>query len=136
MVLGNELSPAGARSPKVGIAYVVRGRVFIESTPLANAADYGEFKIHEGGHLRFWSRLVSIGAVPPDSEYAEHPRGRANYNTRTGEYALYLDRCILRNARLVARIIAEFALPAERTTTATDPHYLCHRCLRRMGEQT
>ena len=59
--------------------------------------------------------LRRTGAVPPDSEYDDYPRGRVAYNTKTGKYSLLLDRCILKNKSVVNKIMSELNLPTKRT---------------------
>jgi hypothetical protein len=73
--------------------------------------------------------LQRIKAVPADVEYDEVPRGRAAYDIKTREFTLLLDRCILKNKKLVSRIMAEMSLPYESTETDTDSHYRCPKCV-------
>jgi len=113
---------------QVGLFYSVKGQLWIDTTPLPEAGDYAGFKIHERGHLAYWSQLVSRGVVP-DDEYEVHPRGRVVYHTASGQYTLYADRCILRRKDLVSKVMAAMQLPRHYTRTATDDHYRCERCL-------
>ena len=68
--------------------------------------------------------------VPPEVEYEETPRGRAGYNKREERYWLRADRCILKKKGFVSKIMKAMHLPPD-TTTETDPHYRCARCLSR-----
>ena len=106
-------------------------KLLVERTPLTKAGRYGDFKIHEHGHEEYWEELLKGGAVPPGAEYEEFPRGRVAYDARTQRFSLLADRCFLRNTRKVAELIQRLRLPADRTTTGTDPHYRCVRCLTR-----
>ena len=115
--------------PQVGIVFVVKGKPFIDSTAVTEAESYEHFKIHGRDHYQYWEQLQRIKAVPSDVEYDEVPRGRVVYDTQTRKYTLYLDRCILRNKKLVSRIMAEMSLPYENTETDTDSHYRCPKCL-------
>lgn len=74
---------------------------------------------------------MKAGRVP-EGEYEEHPRGRVGYNSRTGEYHLLADACILRKKSLVKTIMRKMSLPAN-TKIETDSHYRCFRCLVRAG---
>jgi hypothetical protein len=112
----------------VGIFWLVKGRLIIDTTPLSQAVTYGEFRIYEGDHITFWAKMEKRGEVPRDSDYEEHPRGRVNYNTRTKQFTLYLDRCILRQKSVVKELMTLMRLPAD-TTLSTDGHYRCFRCL-------
>ena len=75
--------------------------------------------------------LRRTGVVPPDSEYDDYPRGREAYNTKTGGYSLFLDRCILKNKSVVNKIMSELNLPTKRTEMDTDSQYRCPNCLGR-----
>ena len=116
--------------PSVGIFYLVKGKLLIDSTPLAQAVRHGDHLIHERDHIKYWAQLVSTGAVPYD-EYEEHPRGRVAYNEKTCKYTLLADRCILGKKSLVAKIVSRLNLPVGRTTIDTDSHYRCFHCLGR-----
>jgi hypothetical protein len=120
--------------PQVGIVFLVKGKVFIDSTPVTEAEGYGHFKIHNRDHYQYWGQLQGIGGVPKDLEYDEVPRGRAVYDTATRNYTLFLDRCILKNKKLVSSVIAQMNLPFENTETSTDSHYRCPACLQKSEE--
>src|SRR5450755_3771004 len=63
-------------SPKVGIFWLVKGKLIFDSTPLADAEPYGDCKGHSRGHLKHWTQLQRDGIVPRDVEYEVNPRGR------------------------------------------------------------
>ena len=54
-------------TPRVGIIYFVRGKLFIDSTPLAQAGS-GDSNIHERDHISYSAELVESGRVP-NAEY-------------------------------------------------------------------
>jgi hypothetical protein len=58
--------------PRVGIIFVIDGRIWIDATPVTEAVDYGEFKIHERGHDKYWDELLGM-AIVAESEYDELP---------------------------------------------------------------
>jgi hypothetical protein len=74
---------------KVGIFWLIGRRLIIDTTPLAEAGNYGDFKIHDGDHVTLWAELECRGEVPRNSEYEEHPRGRVNYNVKTKQLTLF-----------------------------------------------
>ena len=115
---------------KVGIIYLVDDKLFIDSTPVAQAGTYGDCLFHERDHYQYWAQLVSSGDVP-DAEYEEHPRGRVSYNEKTGKYTLLADRCILGRKSLVSKILSGMSIPVGGTKIDTDSHYRCYRRLRR-----
>jgi len=99
--------------PNVGIVFLVKGKVFIDGTPVTEAESLGgQFKIHDRDHYKYWEWLRRMSAVPTDVEYDQVPRGRAVYDTQTRKYMLFLDRCILRNKKLVSRIMAQMSFAA------------------------
>ncbi len=115
--------------PRVGIFWHMKGRLLLDSTPLASAECYGNWKNYAQGHIERWSQLQAAGYVSLDVEYEVHPRGRVIFNTNTEKFLLLADPCILKRDELVKEIITSFELPAHKTELNTDPHYRCFRCL-------
>lgn len=115
-------------APSVGIMYVVRGKLLIDATPLTQAGRYGDFAIHERGHISFWNQLVRSGRVP-DSEYEQFPRGRVAYDIKAGKFTLLADRCILRRKNIVGKILSRLQIPLKNTEVGADSDYRCFRCL-------
>jgi hypothetical protein len=122
-------------APKVGIIYLVGGKLLIDSTPLAQAGSYGNSAIHERDHISYWAELVQSGRVP-NSEYEEFPRGRVAFDTKSGKFRLLADKCILSRKGVVSKILSGMNLPPKDTETGTDSHYRCFRCLRRQSPST
>ena len=114
---------------RVCIFWLVGGAPVIDSTALSQAEEYGDFKVHAGDHYSVWDRFQRAGTVPADMEYEEAPRGRVVYNVKTSRFILLADTCILKEGKVVQRIISELHLPTN-TRTSTDDHYRCFRCLR------
>jgi hypothetical protein len=121
---------ANSTEPKVGITYLVRGKLLIDSTPLSKAVRHGEHLIHDRNDDEYWTQLVKTGTVT-DDEYEEHPRGRVAYCETTGKFTLLADRCILGKKSVVAKIFSRMSLPRDVTESGTDRHYRCFRCLGR-----
>jgi hypothetical protein len=119
--------------PQVGIFWVVDGAPVVAGTPISEVKECAGFKDYAGSHYEHWGRLQEQRLVPSYVEYEQHPRGRIVYNARTRRFALYADKCILADQKMVASIMKGLHLPAERTKTDTDLHYRCYRCL---GRQT
>ena len=116
--------------PQVGIIFLVDSRLLIETTPTADGERYGDYINHARGHDVFWAELQSQAQAPPDEDYMSAPRGRVVFCSRTGQYFLFLDRCILGRPDLVREIKLRMNLP-ERTQTSADAHYRCPICLSR-----
>lgn len=114
--------------PRVGIFWEVTGKILIDSTPVEDAEDYGDCKTYGRSHHEYWDHLVRTKVVP-HGDYEEHPRGRVVYNTKTRQYTIYADKCILRQKAAIKQIMREMHLPSKQTVTDTDYHYQCFRCL-------
>jgi hypothetical protein len=109
---------------------MVGDKLFIDSTPLSQAGQYGDHLIHEGDHISFWAELVNRGMVP-HCEYEEFPRGRVAYDTKSGKFMLLADKCILSRKGLVAKILAQLGIPLKASEVGLDSHYSYFLCLRR-----
>ena len=114
--------------PRVGIFWMIDKRLVIDTVPLSEAGKYGDFAIYEGDHVTRWVDMEERGEVPRGSAYEEHPRGRVNYNTRTQQFTLFADVCILRKKNVVKKLLRLMHLP-EDVALSTDAHYRCFRCL-------
>jgi hypothetical protein len=123
------ISERRKQEPQVGIFWVVKGNLLTDSTPLSQAEAYGDQLTHPRGHIEVWEQFQQKGLVFPEMEYEEHPRGRVMYNTKTKRFLLLADRCILRDEKVVGKIIAELMLPTN-IEIGTDEHYRCSDCLR------
>ena len=115
-------------APKVGIIYLVGGDLLIDSTPLAEAGHYGEFRIHEPSHIDYWAELVKSQKVP-DAEYEEFPRGRVAYHPKSNKFGLLADSCILSQEKILGKIFSQLNIPLKDTVMGPDSHYRCFRCL-------
>ena len=120
---------ADPTSPSVGIIYLVAEELLIESTQLAQASHYGDFKIHERSHLDYWAELVKNGKVPK-SEYEEFPRGRIAFHPKSNKFGLLADQCILSQEKVIGKILSQLNIPPKDTAIGTDSHYRCFRCLK------
>lgn len=117
------------REPKVGIFWLVDGKLISDVTPVSSAEAYGECLGHAKGHFQYWSELQRTGTIPADTEYEDPPRGRIVFNGGTGQYILYADKCIREQSKVVHKILRDFALPEDGTVLSGDEHYRCRVCL-------
>jgi hypothetical protein len=116
------------RAPEVGIIYLVGEKLWIDTTLVARAMNFGDYAIHECDHQRYWEQLVKRGDAP-DAGDDRYPRGRVSYNGGSAKFTLLADRCILSEKSLVATIFLQMNLPSRGTETGTDSLYRCLRCL-------
>ncbi len=113
---------------RLGIFWLVDGKLMINSAPLSECEPYGDHLNYPSSHIRVWEGWQQIGKAPVTSEYEEFPRGRVMCDTKTKQFMLLADKCILKRKDLIARIKKELHLPKQ-TTRRTDPHYRCFKCL-------
>lgn len=108
--------------PQVGIIFAVGDFLLIEGTPVSEASSYGDFKIHDKSHIRYW------GEMGIDGEYEEYPRGRVGFNAKAEEFVFLLDPCIIARPKLVSEIKRCMNLPKS-VKPETDSHYFCRKCM-------
>ena len=120
--------------PQVGIFWLIDGKPIIDSTPLSEAEDYGDFRTYPRSHIDVWEQWRLGGRVPGESEYEEFPRGRVMFNTKTRRFTLLADKCILKDKSMVSTIMAAMNLPGKNTDKGTDSHYRCSACLHGRSE--
>lgn len=110
---------------RLGIFWLVKDKLLIDSVPLSECEQYGDHLNYPGSHIHVWEQWRQVGKAPAESEYEEFPRGRVMYGTT---FTLFADRCILKRKDLIATIKKQLCLPKQ-TSLDTDPHYRCFRCL-------
>jgi hypothetical protein len=116
----------------VGIFWLIENRLVLDTTLLSEAEPYGDCLTHGNSHINFWTEQQGLGTVSHDIEYEEYPRGRVVYHKKAQRFALYADRCILKQKPVVKRIMEAMCLPANKTDVTTDGpdgHYKCFQCL-------
>jgi hypothetical protein len=116
------------KEPRLGIFWLVKGRLLIDSVPLSECETYADHLIYPPSHVHLWEQWQKLGKVPTDSDYDEYARGRVMCNAKKNEFTLLADRCILKQKKLIAEIKKLFCLPT-RTLLNTDLHYRCFQCL-------
>src|ERR1039458_6900246 len=120
----------GQPEPRVGIFWLIDERIVIDTTPVSKAEAYSRASTHPTSHIDYWTRLQRTGAVPPEVEYEEPPRGRVVFDKREQRFTLYADVCILRKKSVVKKLLRLLHLPDD-TALSTDAHYRCFHCLTR-----
>jgi hypothetical protein len=115
-------------APQVGIIYVIKSNVYIEGSTLRQAEEMGDFLGHPGTHYGYWEKLQKAYPGLSTFDYVVFPRGRVVYNKKNKQFILYLDKDIVRNKKVVNRIMSDMSLPFESTKIEVDEHYKCHKC--------
>ena len=123
----NDSNVAG--EPHVGIFWLVKGKLILDSTTLNEAEPYGDHVTHPRSHIDVWQQYQRLGKVPPECEYEEHPRGRVMHHPKSGEFMILADKCITDHKELVSEIKKTLHLPVKKTKIGSDPHYRCFFCL-------
>ena len=126
---GKRKNPRQVPEPRLGIFWLVGGKLIMESAPISAAEPYGGQLTHPRSHSEVWQQYQRAGTVPADMKYDQPPRGRVMFDTRSQRFTLLADRCILQNKNILRRIMLELKLP-ENTETDTDNRYRCCDCLR------
>lgn len=122
-----------AAEPRLGIFWLVKGKLLIDTCPLSECEKYGDHLNYPGSHIRVWEHWQKADKAPVESEYEEFPRGRVTYRAGSG-FTVLADRCILRRKDLIVEIKRALQLPSRDISLGTDPHYRCSRCLYGAGE--
>jgi hypothetical protein len=47
-----------SHSPRVGIFYVIGVELYVESMPMIEGEDWGDFKTYPNGHMEYWAVLT------------------------------------------------------------------------------
>jgi hypothetical protein len=120
----------GSNFTSVSIIYLVGGDLQIDSTPLAQAGHYDDFRTHARSHVDYWAELLKYEKVP-NTEYEEFPTGRVAYDAKSGKFGLLADKCILNRKGVVAEIFAQLGVPVKDSEGGLDSHNRYFERLRR-----
>ena len=93
-----------ATEPRLGIFWLVNGKLLIDSAPLSECERYGDHLNYASSHISVWERWQQIGKAPVESEYEEFGRGRVLADMKAKTFTLLADRCILKRKDLIAAI--------------------------------
>jgi hypothetical protein len=117
--------------PQVGIIYVVKNHIYIDSTPVDRSLIFinkgKDFINHENDHFSYWKTILSVDHALRNFDYADFPRGRVIYVIKSKKFLLYLDKCIMSKKLVINKIISLMNLPTS-TKISTDEHYQCSKC--------
>jgi hypothetical protein len=112
-----------AGTPEVGIFYVIKGELWLESEPLPEARHLREVIIYAGKHRSYWHNLRRMIRTLEGVPHTCYPRGRAVFVKATGRYYLYLGPEILTHDPLIRRVMDEMHLPVTQTEVRLAPHF-------------
>lgn len=120
-----------ARGPEVGIFWVIDNEVYLDTTPVREAENYGDFKVHDVDHFSYWEDQLSSSRSPihlqaKGKDYDYFPRGRTVYAVDEDKYYVYVDKCI--DKTMVNKVISLMRLPLAKVEVKYDRHYQCAKC--------
>ena len=110
------------KRPRIGIFWMVAGRIVAFAEPVDRVRAVGEFKDSRFGHHRMWQAVVRKRRELVGRDYRERPRGRVRYSVTDDEYRLFLPTKLSRQPRLVTRIVSRFELPAEKVRVCLEQY--------------
>lgn len=123
-----------ASVPEVGLFFVYKGKPLVEGAPWTETMSAGGFRTYTVDHPVFWNNLQRNGLVPKDIPYTEIPRGRVTLYDPERRFTLFADKCIIKNKKLVSKIMAQLSLPSN-TRVESDDHYRCPGCKPRVTKK-
>jgi hypothetical protein len=120
--------------PQVGLFYVTDGelrsyREEARETPVDNLGiRYVRFN-----HEEYWKVVEGVlerTAPGPEMDWRYYPRGRVFYDEEERKFHIVADRCIIKNAAVLNKIVSDFHLPRDRAKIKIkkDPLYRCAKC--------
>jgi len=105
---------------KVGLFFVIDGRIKLHTCPLAEAEIGERFRNYPESHDAVWQRKY---ANKYHVDYDYFPRGRIVYNNTAKLYTLYYDSCATKEA---TELVAQY--PNGKCIMERDEHYQCAKC--------
>jgi hypothetical protein len=82
--------------PWIGIFYVIGVNLYVESIPMIEGEECGNFKMYPNGHIEYWAVLTKQLKLSSCLSYDFYPSGRVRYVKAQDTYKLYLDRCLVK----------------------------------------
>ncbi len=64
------------KEPRLGILWLVEGKLLIDSVPLSESETYADHLIYPGSDRHVWEQWQKAGNAPARSEYDEYAQGR------------------------------------------------------------
>ena len=105
---------------QVGIFFLARGKLLLHTCTFDEASSYGDFLNYPFSHDDVWTKHYQA-RYKVDFDY--WPRGRIIYNTKTGAYTVFYDRCMEDSVFIIAQ-----SLKSQNISLRQDEHYQCHTC--------
>jgi len=116
------------KNSKIGIFYLINGRILAETAPLDEIEPSGAVKAYPRQHCELWSELQKKDSDLYDLDCYALPRGQVRYDGKKKKFEVVADRHILEKDKALARIIQEFGLEESEVEFQEDENYRCSIC--------
>jgi hypothetical protein len=121
------------KNSKIGIFYMINGRIVVESVPVEETKSVGAVRSCPREHYEFWSELQKKDPDLRDLDCYALPRGQVRYDDKKKKFEVVADRHILEKDKALARIIQEFGLEESEVEFQEDGNYRCSTCKNDQG---
>jgi hypothetical protein len=112
-----------ARTPELGIFYVIAGEFWHESTPLPEARHLREVIIHFRKHRSYWKIFMQASPAFHGLPHTCYPRGRVVSVNALARYHLEVGPELVTAADMVRQVMEAMHLPAAQTEVRLAPHF-------------
>lgn len=117
-----------ARAPEVGIIYVIKDKLWINSIPQEEAEKDAGGKRRYFSHYAYWRSITKLNPDLNGYDFSHFPRGRIVFDKDDETFYAYLDNHIISDQALMKRILQEMNLTSEKIAIETDHIYRCAQC--------
>ena len=115
-------------APKLGIFYLLNGRIISETASFSAIKPSGAIRSYPRQHYEFWSELQKRDPDLYDLDCYSLPRGTVLYNLGKKTFEVIADLHILEKDNFVARIIYDFDLEKSDVEFKEHEDYRCSVC--------
>jgi hypothetical protein len=116
------------KTSKVGIFYLINGRIVSENAPVSKIEPLGAVYSYPREHWTLWSELQDNDPDLNGMDWRALPRGRVVYNGKTRKFDVVADRHILEEDSAIASILKDFHLEKKEVQFSVDEIYKCSSC--------
>ncbi len=116
------------KNSKIGIFYMINGRIVAESVPVSSIKPAGAVRVYPRQHYEFWSELQKKDPDLYDLDCYALPRGRVRHNEKKKKFEVVADPHILEKDQVIDRIIQDFRLEKSDVEFREDDQYRCAVC--------
>ena len=108
---------------KIGVFWIVKGRIDGFKEPVENGEDYGDTIQPSYDHYSFWSEFITRYPALKIKEYDEIPRGRVVYDKKKKHFIILSSKEVLNNREFIENICLFYDLDKNNLELKWDEHY-------------